>query len=295
MDQEDVEREATEHLPSQLLWLRELERRHDARGYWNLATPGSPLAADDEALRPFQLSHFIGHCLVSSVDAMRTVRLVMQEHEGDTRFRLPLMGLYPLLRAAGEAGALAIWLLQPNDPRERRLRALQARMEDVLHQAAGDRTLFGDALTDDKAGVAYKQAALRASTRLTRTRKADLRAIAKREGIEDHEFERGHPGFGPIVGEAAASVGMKANVTRSTWHLLSGLSHPGVSRAAAFSRMEELGERDGVIRAHWTARPSIVGQAIANAGMMHCVALDLCAERGGDPTVAFTGAAPAPK
>jgi hypothetical protein len=166
VDNDEIEREAQERLVAQLGYVRALEKRAESRGHWDLASPGSALASDDEVLRPFQLSHFIGHCLASSIDAMRTTRLVMQEHEGDRRLRLPLMGLYPTLRASSEAGALAIWMLQPEDSMERRLRALQARWEDVLHTDKAAQILFSDPLTGDKQGTSYQQAALKITREL---------------------------------------------------------------------------------------------------------------------------------
>lgn len=288
VDEEGIEREAQERLLTQLAYVRALEKRAEGRGHWDLAAPGSALESDDKVLRPFQLSHFIGHCLASSIDAMRTTRLVMQEHEGDTRLRLPLMGLYPVLRASSEAGALAVWMLQPEDARERRLRALQARWEDVLHADKAAQILFSDPLTGDKRGTAYQQAALRDNAKSIRSRKRELRDLGLGLGIPSSAFERGLPGFGPIMGFTASTLGMKASTVRSTWHTLSGLSHPGVARAVMFSQMAERGEAEGVIRGHFTARPSVVGQAIDSAVIMYTAALDLCAERGGDSTIAFS-------
>jgi hypothetical protein len=86
----------------------------------------------------------------------------------------------------------------------------------------------------------------------------------------------------------ASTLGMKASTIRSTWHILSGLSHPGVARAVMFSQLAERGESGGVIRGHFTARPSVVGQAIDSAMIMYTAALDLCADRGGDSTIAFS-------
>jgi hypothetical protein len=279
------ERSAQDRIPQQLALIAALEKRADERPYWDLARPGSALSDDDEKLRPFQLSHLIGHCLASSIDALRTARMVMQVEAEPGKLRMPMMGIYPLVRAATESGALAVWLLQSDDPRERLLRGLMSRFSDVLHDDQAARIMLEAQPDEDKSAASLRMKGLRENAKSVRAKKIILRNLASQHDIEFDQFRTGHPGFGPIVAAAADSLGLSSSMTRGTWHALSGLSHPSVSRSMMMSELVSHGEKADVVSAKFTARPSVVGLGLDSGTAMHITALRLTAERGGDKTL----------
>jgi len=279
------EQSAQARIPRQLALIKALEKRAEERPYWDLARPGSALSDDDHKLRPFQLSHLIGHCLASSIDALRTARMVMQVEAEPGKLRMPMMGIYPLVRAATESGALAVWLLQSDDPRERILRGLMSRFSDVLHDDQAARIMLEEQQAESKNATSLRMKGLRDNTNSVRAKKLLLRKIATQNDIKFDQFRSGHPGFGPIVAAAADSLGLPSSTTRGTWHALSGLSHPSVSRSMMMSQLVSHGEKADVVSANFTARPSVVGLGLDSGTAMHITALRLTAERGGDKTL----------
>jgi hypothetical protein len=279
------EQEALNRLPAQLRLISMLEERAEARPFWDLARPQSALARDDAALRPYQLSHLVGHCLASSIDALRTARLIMQVSEHSSKLRLPMMGLYPIVRAATESGALAVWLLQSDEPKERLTRGLMARYADVIHDDRARQLLLSEQPGEDGPATSRRMRGLRENTKSVRSVKAKLREIGERNQVNFDVYRKGIPGFGPIVGAASASVGLPSGTTRVTWHMLSGLSHPSASRSMMMSELTSFGEKEDVVRAKFTARPSVVGLGLDSGTTMLITALRLTAERGGDKSL----------
>jgi len=287
-----AKREEDPDLWNQRLWHRvkvieSLEGHLDGK-YWDLAAPESELAADDNKTKPFQTSHIVGHCLTFGLDCLRTTRLALVDPEVENGLRLPLAGHYPALRAAMETGATAIWIMAPDDYRERLRRTLRARWEDVVQDNQAMLALTGPDVGDEKADVARKNKMRKQNSDNVRAKKKRLRAVAASAKVSEEEMQVGLPGFGPIVLEAADATGIASNFQYGMWRLVSGLTHPSTSRSMAMSVVEEIAEsKDGVILAELTASPSLTNAAIDAALMLNWVALDLASRRGGRPDVAF--------
>jgi hypothetical protein len=72
---------------------------HAGGGHHDLTVPESDLARDDEMLGAQPTSHFIGHCLGVSMDALQTARLILLD-PSTGGLRVPLVGQYPIALAA---------------------------------------------------------------------------------------------------------------------------------------------------------------------------------------------------
>lgn len=279
------EDEAKERLAVQLTTIAKLERHAETRKHWDLALPGSELSDDDERLRPYQTSHVVGHCLAVALDAMRSARLIMQKDESFRSLRLPLIGAFPTLRAATEAGAMAIWLLQPEDLPTRLLRSLQTRWDDIQHDDRAAMALLANDPGDTKTDLSAKNRARRQNTHHMRSLRAQLLEVSTRNEVREEDLRRGLPGFGPLTEAAAMSLKMRGSHTRGAWHMLSGLSHPSASRTALMSSMTIEGETGTTVRGFFTAKPSVVGLALDSAIHMYLGAQNLVAQKGGDETI----------
>ncbi|NUJ88336.1 hypothetical protein HOW07_09975 [Plantibacter sp. MCCC 1A11337] len=275
---------AVQALVRQLSLIEELECHRDGR-HFDLALPASDLAGDDAFMDYLQTSHLVGNCLSVSLDALRTVRLVLLDPHVQGGLRLPMVAQYAILRTATEAAALATWLLQSHDRGERVGRSLQVRMDDVLRddQLA---TVITDSLPgDSKAVVAEHQRHRRENARQIRERKAHLRALAAVAGIDVTVFQRGLPGFGPIIAQASSEIGSRSTVARATWQMISGLTHPSASRTMTLSAVDF--QDDTSNRALFTADPAVIVHATDAALRFHLAALRLASVRGGNAAVAF--------
>lgn len=196
-----------------------------------------------------------------------------------------MMGIYPVVRAATESGALAVWLLQSGDSKERVTRGLMARYSDVIHDDQATQIMLTAQPGEDGLATSRRMKALRQNAISVRSVKAKLREIGERYDIDFDAYRKGVPGFGPIVAAASASVGLPSSITRATWHTLSGLSHPSASRSVMMSELTSFGEREDVVRAKLTARPSVVGLGLDSGTTMLITALRLTAEQGGDKSL----------
>lgn len=279
---------AVQRLAHRLMIVRALETHLEGR-HWHLATPGSELAADDALTSPLQASHLVGHCLAVGLDCLRSARMLLTDPDNENVIRLPLTGQYPVLRAAAEAGALAVWVLQPDDSHERVSRALRARWTDIVQDDQMIIATMEEAPGDEKAEVGRKNKIKRANAQRVRGLKARLRDVAARAKVDMEIVRQGLPGFGPIISDAAGSTGIQPNIAVGMWRLVSGLSHPSASRSMSMSAMRSVDDDPAspVVNAELTARPEIVNTAIEAAWNFHSTALDLAARRGGRDELRF--------
>ncbi|OAN30832.1 hypothetical protein A4X17_04545 [Plantibacter sp. H53] len=273
-------------LVERLQLIEELEQHLEGK-YFDLALPGSELAADDALMGYLQTSHLVGHCLSVSLDALRTARLVLQDPHVDGGLRLPMIGQFAVLRTSSEAAALATWLLQPDDRVERLSRSLQARMDDVIHDDQLATVNTGSLPDDAKDLVSRHQRHRRENTKKVRERKAHLRSLAATAGVEESVVLPGLPGFGPIVAQASDEIGIRSTVARGTWQMISGLTHPSASRTMMLSAVDFHDETSN--RALITADPAVIVHAIDAAFQFHVAALRLASVRGGNATMALGG------
>jgi hypothetical protein len=103
---------------------QEIHDRSDNPNGWEIVA-GSALARDDKASAPWQVSHLVQSLFVSSTDHLHALRTLLFE-AGALHAYTP----GTITRSAIETAASAAWVLQPDDPKVRRLRALQLRFID---------------------------------------------------------------------------------------------------------------------------------------------------------------------
>lgn len=170
-------------------------------------TPGSPLAGDNRASRPFQLSHAAWYGTVHAVDNLQALRALTVRGEAPS---LQVMtypyAAYPMLRAAIENAAVALWLLAPSNRDVRLTRRFRLLLQDARKGDVAAALLGHEAGTYDK--------------RLTRLEEV----IMGRPGVTLSACKAG-AGYRLIVREAAEGTGANADTAEVIWRLLSGLTH----------------------------------------------------------------------
>ncbi|TCU82272.1 hypothetical protein EDF52_11369 [Curtobacterium sp. PhB42] len=280
------EAEANERLNWQMQVLRSMVAHDDRTGTPDIARPGSELAGDDRVTAPFHTSHLVHYALGVASDALRTTLLLMDD---GTDIRVPMIGLYPLLRTVIEGSALATWLVAPDDRLERVKRTLETRLSDLIHD---DKAVIVAATiepSDNAAELSDKSKTLRENARRVRAEKRRLREHAARVGVELDLS--GRPGFGPLLQAIAPVIGMSIGEVRGVWHFVSGLTHPSLSRAISMADVElKQPNGDGTVTATMSANLATVNLAIDAALLGYKTALETVGRRGGRDDLAWTDA-----
>lgn len=242
---------------------------------------------DDKILDPFQTSHRVAHALGIALDALRTARIII---DGPAGIRVALVGQYPVLRTAMESAALAMWLLQPDERANRLARSIAASWDDVLHDVRLVTASTEEDVSDTKAQRSDKNKIRREHVQQVRATKKRIREVAHSAGISDDDYNRGLPGFGPIIRESAEAVGVSGSHALGAWSAISGLTHPSQARTLMLSDMAISSTNGSVHTARLTARISMVAFAMDAAMLSFSGALDLLARRSDDASVAWTPA-----
>ncbi|WP_157371019.1 hypothetical protein [Arthrobacter sp. Leaf141] len=90
------------------------------------AKPGSLLGIVDAMTEPFQASHHVGYLLHTAVDHLHGLKMLMDQTGAQHTF-----APYTLVRAAVESASTALWILQPEAPREVARRSLRLEFADL--------------------------------------------------------------------------------------------------------------------------------------------------------------------
>ena len=85
METKMEDREVRAHLGRHLRMIEHIASHTEAAIPTNLSVPESELALDDEALRPYQLSHYVANSITTAVDVMSTARLTSVPTRSPTR------------------------------------------------------------------------------------------------------------------------------------------------------------------------------------------------------------------
>ena len=200
---------------------------------------------------------------------------------------MPLVGHYPAIRSAIEAGAQALWILGPEESDGRIARTLRARWDDIVQDNLAVLALSEQDVNDDKAAIVHKQKMRQRNAKAVGAKKRSLRATAKTAGVLESVLMQGLPGFGEMLGETAAITGVESNHQVGMWRLVSGLTHPSASRAILLSHVEEVDGDDKVMKAELTASVSMTNAALDSALLLHWHTLETVALRGNKPEVAW--------
>lgn len=277
--------EATnERLNWQMQVLRSMVAHDDRTGTPDIARPGSELAADDRMTAPFQTSHLVHYALNVASDALRTTLVLM---DGGADVRVPIIGLYPLLRTVIEGSALATWLAAPDDQLRRVKRTLDTRLSDLLHDDTAVIVASAVEPSDDATERSQKSKALRENARRVRSEKRRLRDHAASMGVELDPS--GRPGFGRLLAEIAPVIDMSPGPVRGAWHFVSGLTHPSLSRAISMAELDVKGDiGDGTLTATMSANLATVNLAMDAALLGYKTALEVVGRRGGRDDLRWT-------
>lgn len=202
----------------------------------------SQMAADDEASAWMQISHMVAHCMSMSIDNLRSIHaLVLPTPE---RLVLPQYAHYPMLRAALESSSQALWIVEPAAQQERVRRLLQVRVSEIKHDwdLAKATTHVAGLSTSAPTSTVDR---VRQSMRMTHDQHiAATKRIAARNGIDFDDIRHGRPGYAEIIDQAMTHMGDLALAGSAVWRVISGLSHPSMSRAAHFSELDLLQQHD---------------------------------------------------
>jgi len=192
---------------------------------------GSPLAGDDRASRPFQVSHAASASLGAALDHLHALTTLVVGTR-TIHARAP----YALARAAIENAATALWLVEPQTRSERVLRTLRLHAADARDgaKASGDlHTLqiipLQDRLAELRALAAAVGGSLDDGPRTTVT---DI--VKAADSLLDTDFSAGPLG---------------------AWRVFSGFSHGRPWALAAFSDQEREAIGNGLVQV--TSRSSL--------------------------------------
>lgn len=116
-------------------FLKDLQQARETCKIWRStmpAAPGSELQADFDLMGGASCGAVARELIHAAVDAIESLlRLVDRGESNDPRYVVDGPGNYTLMRAALEAASQALWALESNKRRTRRLRALQLWREDA--------------------------------------------------------------------------------------------------------------------------------------------------------------------
>ena len=120
------------------IWRQDFVRIQEALAktngpYMQVTEDRSSLRLDERYLGKWRAGTLHTSALGTAADALNTAQIILAPVEDGTG-GLPMTGLYPVLRAAIESAALAIYLLEPTDRDERLRRSYQVAAEDAKYQ-----------------------------------------------------------------------------------------------------------------------------------------------------------------
>ena len=248
---------------------------------------GSRMAADllagtDVINLPMLCDHYLG----GSADFLTA--LVELTNPRPNTLQLPRFALYPLIRGVIESSGQTVWVLGPDDRRERFRRLLQLQKAELDYDGR-----YIDARTrprdDDTREFRSQLDALRRETKQKRRlRWESLLDAAAVLGIGQAEFQHGVPGgYQSVIREAVDEQGLDGiwhgRKGTGIWMFISGLSHPSMSRGWAGS-ITKPGEvtPDGYVSFSSEANPIVVRDGIHLAVGLHMRAV-LCGNASTPP------------
>ncbi|WP_344050642.1 hypothetical protein [Microbacterium lacus] len=225
----------------------------------------SQLALDDEFTAWRHLSSGVNYSLNFASD---NLRMLHQIHREDAADPLPFVASYPLARSALEAGALAHWVLAPDDPRERVARHLRNAARELFEETSLRNYAFE--LADeapDLIGISRSKLSeqRRQLTAWRKKHSGQIAECASRIGITSPVGGR-RVGFADIVGDATEAAGLARWHGVLVWMQISGLTHPSLMRAVSTLAMtEERDNSDGTVNVLMTSTTDTVSSAVIAA------------------------------
>lgn len=195
------------------------------------ARPGGLLARENAQTAYDPIEWQVHHLASSALEPLTTCQRLL-EGEG-----LPMLSLYPLIRASIEASGYAIWLLVPGTSHKRVLRSLKLtkkRREDA--DAATAKIVPADA----------------EKTRQFHERLAQLKAMNR--NLSQNSLDVDFPNTTDILIDAARHITTTPYDIVTTWRICSGLTHSNnVMAQRILERKQVTAYTDGVAQFHMTS------------------------------------------
>ncbi len=242
---------------------------------------GSRMAADSAATQSLRLSlpTACAHYLDSSAELLGSLHQLMLPRP--KALQLLRFSLYPLLRGVIESSGQTVWVLGPEEQRDRVLRLLQILRAELLYDGKTV-DVQNRPLDDDPPEMrALLQANHRDAAPRRRMRWQWLLETAASLGIDQTEFEHGIPGgYEALLRQAGAEQGIdgpwRGRSCAGAWMFVSGLAHPSFSRSFG-SAINESEEIDGEFVVWTRTDPKFVFRLLKAAINLHMTALKLWA------------------
>ena len=192
-----AEVEGARKLMSHFIRLDTAESRHDVFA----VRPGTLLEGDDRATAYNPVSYQVQFLFMGAFDHIAMLRRALADHG------MPPVAAYPLVRAALESAAQALWLTSGGTRKKRVSRALH-------------RIWDGASLSDQALGHLYPQR----TSSLGELRKLldQLLAAAK---VGQLSLDKNHPSMTDIVIDAGRQIGGRQFKPIDVWRLCSSMAH----------------------------------------------------------------------
>ncbi|GAA1545981.1 hypothetical protein GCM10009803_27400 [Microbacterium ginsengiterrae] len=210
------------------------------------AKPTSELGDDDHRTSWLNFSHFVASCMAMATDSLASTRQLLLPDDDQLEHRVTAH--FALLRSALESAATALWLLRPDDQRERIIRLLRLRANDADFDVSLVKAAAKLVDTETLDGRAASQAAIRNAVARRKKHQLRMTKIAAAEGITASEYLNNFPGYGVIVEQATDYPDLDGAYASTVWRLISGLTHPSPLRMLSTSNHEEtVANEDGTL------------------------------------------------
>jgi hypothetical protein len=246
--------------------------------------PRSQLALDDEATDWFRISHAATNYLIHASDALDALHTLIPS---DGELELHYMAHFPVARSALEAASLALWILAPDDPKQRIERHLRNVWREVSEEDALANMLIQSVAEDEVPLSRNVDKDRKRQKRWKRKRIDYIRAVVKRTGVRDPTLSDWKVGFGEIVRDATGTVGLPAMYGEVVWRILSGVSHPSMIRAVrTMSHDQQWDNGDGTLHVLMTSDVGTVQFSLEAAMVQFRYAVEAYGRRAirpGDP------------
>jgi hypothetical protein len=178
--------------------------------------PGSELHGDDAAADPYQVSHAAWMAMMAATDHLTCLEATFfQTGPLSATMHLHIYAQLTLVRAGLENASHAVWLLAPDDRRERILRRLRQEAKEI-RELDNVRVKIGE------------------QPRLTRAeRLAALAVIGQPFGIDEAEI-KAKPDYSAIVEAAGERISLGPAKTLLIWKACSAIAHGEVRGSLAY-------------------------------------------------------------
>lgn len=231
--------------------------------------PGSDLADDDLATAYDPISYQVTFLFVSAFDHLRMFRQAL-EHDG-----MPIVAMYPLVRASLECAAQVLWLTTGGTRNKRVFRA--------LHRVWNAAVISDEALRHLVPDHPSRLKELRA-------RLDDLLAARR---SNQRNLDGNYPSMTDIVKEAGTHVQSRTFTPIDVWRLCSSMAHANRSVAVAVLEMEPDGPAGAAGRDYIATTPYRVAEVFVRVAVdMIEAALDSLGQLNSRQAKRATRAAP---